>query len=226
MTKSVSVVVPCLTEHEWQYHLTQAIMKIARATTEIPYELIVCEAVGDYFKDDCEKYFYNPQKGSANADMNEGMNLASGDIVVLLTNDVFVKPNWLEALLECFERIPDCGLASLGTSDHREQPVNVITEGLLCPLMALRNRPDFRFDAENFPSYWGDSDLVMRVYNVGCRAYRNRRVVCDHLGRATNTKDHIRGSAEEIEAAKQKFLVRHGMSHQLIFRILVDGFIV
>ena len=226
MTKSVSVVVPCLTEHEWQYHLTQAIMKIARATTEVPYELIICEAVGDYFKDNCEKYFYNPQKGSANADMNEGMNLASGDIVVLLTNDVFVKPNWLEALLECFERIPDCGLASLGTSDHREQPVNVITEGLWCPLMALLNRPDYRFDAENFPSYWGDSDLVMRIYGSGKRAYRNRRVVCDHLGRATNTKDHIRGSAEEIEAAKQKFLARHGMSHQLIFRILMDGLIV
>src|SRR3990167_1492428 len=226
MIQKVSVVVPCLTEHEWQAHLTRAIVKIARATTEVPYELIISEAVGDYFKNDCEKYFYNPQKGSANADMNEGMALASGDVIVLLTNDVFVKPGWLEALLECFDKTSDCGLASLGTSDHREQSADVITEGLWCPLMALRNRPDFRFDAEMFPSYWGDSDLVMRIYQAGFRAYRNRRVVCDHLGRATNTASHPRGTVEEIEAAKQRFIVRHNTSHQLMFRVLMDGLII
>ena len=225
MTKSVSVVVPCLTEHEWQRHLTRAIINIARSTTEVPYELIVSEAVGDYFKNDCEKYHYNPQKGSANADMNEGMALATGDIIVLLTNDVFVKPGWLEALLDCY-RIPDCGLASLGTSDHREQPLDVITEGLWCPLMALRNRPDFRFDADMFPSYWGDSDLVMRIYQAGFRAYRNRKVVCDHLGRATNLQSHPRGTAEEIEAAKQRFIARHSGSPHLIFRVFMDGLII
>lgn len=236
MGLNVSVVVPCLTEQEWQVELTKAVISIARLTTEVPFELIVAEAAGfpsagGYFSshgptDVPCKHFYNSQKGSANADMNKGMDLASGDVVVLLTNDVFVKPGWLEALLECFERVPDCGMASLGTSDHREQSVNVITEGLWCPLMALRNRPDFRFDAETFPSYWGDSDLVMRVYNAGFRAYRNRRVVCDHLGRATNTPSHPQGGSGEIEAARQRFVARHGPSHQLIFRVLMDGLIV
>ena len=223
--KSVSVVVPCLTEHEWQVHLTRAVISIARATTKVPFELIVSEAVGCAFEHDCDRWYHNQLKGYANADQNAGLDKATGDILVLLTNDVFVKPGWLEALLQCFD-IPDCGMASLGTSDHREESVDVIIEGLWCPLMALLNRPDFRFDAEMFPSYWGDSDLVMSVYNTGFRAYRNRRVVCDHLGRATNTTDHVRGRAEEIEAAKQKFIARHGSSHLLIFRVLMEGLII
>ena len=223
--KSVSVVVPCLTEHEWQIHLTRAIISIAKATTKVSFELIITEAVGHAFEDECDYWYGNQVKGYANADMNAGIDLANGDIVVLLTNDVFVKPGWLEALLQCFE-ISDCGMASLGTSDHRETPIDAITEGLWCPLIALLNRADFRFDAEVFPSYWGDSDLVMTVYNAGFRAYRNRRVICDHLGRATNTADHIRGRAEEIEAAKQKFTTRHGSSHLLIYRVLMEGLIV
>lgn len=223
--KSVSVVVPCLTEHEWQVHLTRAIISIARSTTEIKFELVITEAVGNYFVAECDFWCVNKSKGYANADMNSGMDKATGEIIVILTNDVFVKPGWLEALLQCFD-ISDCGMASLGTSDHREESTDMITEGLWCPLMALLNRPDFRFDDQMFPSYWGDSDLVMKVYNAGFRAYRNRRIICDHLGRATNTKDHVRGRAEEIEAAKQKFITRHGTSNLLIYRVLMDGLIV
>jgi len=230
-SKSVSVVIPCLTEEPWQIDLTQCIIRVAQHTTEIPFELIIAEAVGSHLdgKTDyvpgLDKYYHNPAKGFANADQNAGMDLATGDIIVLLTNDVFVKPGWLEALVECFE-IKDCGMASLGTSDHNEEEVPVIVEGLWCPLMALPNRPDLRFDAETFPSYWGDSDLVMKVYDAGLRAYRNRRIVCDHLGRATNTKEHVRGKAKEIEDAKNKFVARHQESHHLIFRILMDGLII
>lgn len=224
-TKSVSVVVPCLTENEWQIHLTRAIISIAKATTKVPFELIVAEAVGSAFENECDNWCGNKAKGYANADQNAGMDLATGEIVVLLTNDVFVKPGWLEALLQCFD-IPDCGIASLGTSDHREQSADIITEGLWCPLMAFRREQNFRFDDDLFPSYWGDSDLVMRVYNAGFRAYRNRRIICDHLGRATNTADHIRGREEEIESAKQKFIARHSSSHLLIYRVLMEGLIV
>ena len=223
--KSVSVVVPCLTEHEWQVHLTRAIIRIARETTTVPFELIVSEAVGSAFKHECDLWYGNQVKGFANADQNAGLDKATGDIVVLLTNDVFVKPGWLEALLQCFD-ISDCGIASLGTSDHREKSADIITEGLWCPLMAFRKDHNFRFDNEMFPSYWGDSDLVMQVYNHGFRAYRNRRIICDHLGRATNTADHVRGREEEIESAKQKFIVRHGSSHLLIYRVLMEGLIV
>ena len=234
-TKSVSVVVPCLTEHDWQVDLTQCVIRIAHHTTQVPFELVICEAVGDYLDGKSAyvpgldwpepKYYRNPRKGFANADQNAGMDLATGDIVVLLTNDVFVKPGWLEALLECF-KIPDCGMASLGTSDHKEVPAPFITEGLWCPLMALLNRPDFKFNDETFPSYWGDSDLVMTVYNKGYRAYRNRRIVCDHLGRATNTETHPSGRAEEIEAAKGRFIEKHNHSHTLIYRMLMDGLII
>ena len=229
----VSVVIPCLTEQLWHVYMTVACAKIARTTTEMPYELVISEAVGQHFRPEytnefgmrIDRYHHNPRKGFANADQNAGMDLATGDIVVLLTNDVFVKPGWLEALLDCF-KFQDCGMASLGTSDHRETPTDFITEGIWCPLMAFRREPRIRFDAETFPSYWGDYDLVMQVYDHGLRAYRNRRVVVDHLGRATNTSAHPLGSPKEIEEARNRFMQRWGTSHQLIFRILVEGHII
>ena len=227
MTKepSVSVVVTCLSELDWQVELTKAIIAIARATTKIPFELVISEAVRSELAGLADKYHWNKDKGFANADQNAGWALATGDVVVHLTNDVFVKPDWLEALLECF-KIKDCGMAGLGTSDHKELASAHITEGFWCPLMAFPRRMDLRFDAEAFPSYWGDSDLVMRLYGAGFRAYRNHRVVCDHLGRASNTADHVSGRADVIEAAKQKFIARHGSSNLLIFRIFMSGWII
>lgn len=224
-SNQISVVVPCLTEEPWQVHLTKAVINIARETTKIPYELIIVEAVGNEFDNGCDKYYRNPHKGFVNADLNKGMDLAEGNIIVVLTNDVFVKTGWLEALVDCFD-IKSCGMASLGTSDHREISMPVIREGIWCPLMAIPNRPDFRFDAETFPAYWGDCDLVMKIYNAGFQAYRNRRVICDHLGRATVTEEHVLGKPEEIEKAKNKFIERHQTSHHLIFRVLMEGFVV
>ena len=230
----VSVVVPCLTEDLWQVHLTEACLKMAISGARTPFELIICEAVGNHFENfeansplvpDPVKYHHRPEKGFANADQNAGLDLATGRIVVLLTNDVFVKPGWLEALVDCF-KYEDCGMASLGTSDHAEQPLDVILEGLWCPVMALLNDPRLRFDAETFPSYWGDTDLVMKVYNSGFRAYRNFRVVCDHLGRATNTESHPAGKAAEIERARELFAQRHSMSPLLIYRVLMQGAII
>ena len=242
MSRAVSVVVPCLTEHRWQADLPHCIINIARSTTEVPYELVIAEAVGapdtsGYFTfshvDEYvipDKHFYNPNKGSANGDTNAGMALASGDIIVVLTNDVFVKPGWLEALLECFDKLPDCGMASLGTTDHQgEVAVDAILEGVWCPIFAVPNRPDFRFDAVEFPSEWGDYDLLMRIYAAGLRAYRNRRVVCDHLGRATNGNAQDPAKAAKIEDYKQKFLQRWGAtpwSSNLMFRCLISGWIV
>ncbi|HET9484484.1 MAG TPA: glycosyltransferase [Xanthomonadales bacterium] len=42
---------------------------------------------------------------------NAGAALARGEFVVFLNNDTAVQPGWLEALVDTFERFPDCGLA-------------------------------------------------------------------------------------------------------------------
>jgi len=241
MSRSVSVVVPCLTEHRWQVDLTEAIIQVARHTTDVPFELIIAEAVGNYFDGrlprqhlppvDADKHFYNPAKGNANGDTNAGMALCSGDIIVVLTNDVFVKPGWLEAMLACFDLFPDCGMASLATTDHQgeSQPVNAILEGIWCPIFAVLNRPEFRFDAVEFPSEWGDYDLVMRVYAAGFKAYRNRIVVCNHLGRMTNGNAMEPEKAAKIEGYRQKFLQRWGntpVAASLMFRALISGWVI
>lgn len=238
MSNSVSVVVPCLTEHQWQAELTAAIIRIARCTTKIPFELVIAEAVGRYFTWEGakheypmlipDKHFHNPSKGSANGDTNGGLALCSGDIVVVLTNDVFVKPGWLGALLECFEHFPDCGMASLATSDHKETAAPIIIESVWCPIFAMRNRPDWRFDAMTFPSEWGDYDLLMRIYASGFKSYRNMAVVCDHLGRATNGSASTPDKAQRIEDYKNKFVARwgaHPVSSSLVFRALLSGWI-
>jgi len=224
--------------------LTRAVIDIARHTTDVPFELVVAEATGNpeilgYFSNHNasawlslpDKHFYNPVKGNANGDTNAGMALCSGDIIVVLTNDVFVKPGWLEALLACFDLFPDCGMASLATTDHQgeAQPVNAILEGIWCPIFAVLNRPEFRFDAVEFPSEWGDYDLVMRVYAAGFKAYRNRIVVCNHLGRMTNGNAMEPEKAAKIEGYRQKFLQRWGntpVSASLMFRALISGWVI
>jgi len=94
---------------------------------------------------------------------------------------------------------------------------------------AVLNRPEFRFDAVEFPSEWGDYDLVMRVYAAGFKAYRNRIVVCNHLGRMTNGNAMEPEKAAKIEGYRQKFLQRWGntpVAASLMFRALISGWVI
>jgi hypothetical protein len=79
------------------------------------------------------------------------------------------------------------------------------------------------FDADTFPSAFGDTDLIMRVYAAGLRSYRNWNVVIEHLNGQT-----INGPAHQADytAALERFRSKHFDSRRLLpYRFFSEGVI-
>lgn len=229
-TATVSVILPVIIHEPWQVTMTQACMKIMRETTAIPFDIFVVEAGGQHLAPymGTVDYHWAAPYGKSNyvKDFNLGLDAATGDYVVQTGNDIFTQPGWLEALLECFERYPDCGAASLGTHEggglsHRPAPF--IIEGWYDPLMMWKkkDRPVdlWRFD-EAYAGCFSTSDLIMRLYTAGYRCYRNHRVVCSHIGQQT-------WSDEEMNvvrpAATKLFIERWGNSPLWAASMILGG---
>ena len=223
MSDETTVVMMVRHHQPWQRHLTIATVALLRETTELPFTL----AIGECISRDCEAladvYVHFPEPLGIIQEANQLHQRVATDRLVATGNDVFVRPGWLEALHECFE-IPDCGLAYLAGSELGHVPEAKIVEGIYHPL--VMTAAGWYYD-EEFTGHFADSDLIMRVYESGKRAYRNHRVVVDHLRSATDrtlctpderSEQHARG----LELFKQK----HGKSKLLVYRALSEGMIL
>ena len=239
MTQTVSVVLPLLIEHDWQIIMTECAIRTLRHTTKLPFELIVVETLSGHFNPlgdrsaylktiGCvpDTYIKRLHKKNVTADINLGIKRAKGDYIVYTGNDVFVRPNWLEALWECWD-IKDCGLATLASNDLKNTPVaqffgqKKIIESIYGPFMMFRN--SWIFDEQNFPCQFADSDLIMRIYESGLRMYRNCSVIIEHLNKQTlNTQEN----EKDLKRAGEKFKELHGNSNLLIYRVLNEGWII
>lgn len=214
---------PVLINERWQYEMTLCAINTLKCTTEHPFELVVAlsrKSLEDIYVDLAEwgdTKCIDVDESSPNADCNKGLEACDGDLIVYTGNDVFVRPGWLEALLECFE-IEDCGAATLGNADLKHKPVPAIMEGVYGPFMMFER--GWAFDAETFPCQFGDTDLIMRIYEAGKRMYRNHRVVVEHLLRQT-----VGGEANDKDflAARDRFIRKHAGSKLLMYRALAEG---
>lgn len=193
----ISIVLPVLISQTWQLIMTEMCIRLMRECTDVDHELIIVETKSEYLEKFADKYIYVPERANPTADINLGIDAAEGEYVIYIGNDIMVKPNWIEALLACFE-IKDCGIATLaahepGSTVGSRYPIDKIVEGMYGPLMMfpanLDNQPvsnkmlikdGWRFD-EAYESQCADNDLVMRAYTAGMRAYRNNAAVVHHL---------------------------------------------
>lgn len=229
----VSVILPIMIMNNEQKLMTDHCISIMRSTTNIPFELIIVEAKSHLFSEyntfsndnllRCEKYLHFPEPIGCSREFNQGIKISEGKFIIHTGNDVFVKQGWLEALLECF-KIEDCGAATLASNELSHTPMDKIMEGVWCPLMMWRK--GWEFD-ETFPNVFCDSDLVMRLYEAGFRMYRNYKVVVEHIGEVTSKS---RWTPEEDLARfnkwKDVFVEKHGRSHLLMSKILIEGWII
>jgi len=207
--------------------MTEAAIKIYRDTTAVPFELVVVETGSAHFGKAADTYVHRASRTTLVNDINAGLNAASGEFVVQAGNDIFVKPGWLEALLECFGRFSDCGAASLAVQEigarlaHESAPF--ITEGWYGPLMMWRR--GWRLD-EAYESVGSDSDLVMRLYAAGLRAYRNHRVVVLHLNNQTWQGAQSEAYHQMEERAHRTFVERWGQSPLWAATMILRGGLV
>lgn len=253
---TIDVLMPILINHSWQWLMTKHAIELLTGLGGPSFRLIIVETAGEFkghtvipdrprfvgdtgepvikkwlresvFQDTL--YHYIPTKSSPNADCNTGLDLCSADFVVYTGNDIFVRQGWLEALLEPFDKLRDCGASTLSSGDlHRNiPPHDRIFEGVYGPFMMFRRLDregnPWKYDAGTFPSQFGDTDLIMRMYGQGYRMYRNWKVRIEHLNVQTHDQ---KVNAEDFQSAKARFIEKHKNSPYLMFQILASGQIV
>lgn len=206
---NVSVIVPVLVNSLEQVAMTIRCVKTARETTKIPFEVIIVETLTDYFKDLGDVYIWEKEKTYATVSVNRGLKVSNKAWKVILTNDVFVKEGWLEAMFECFKQNPNCGASTLASNQFNHHQSFKIEEGYWWSVALL---PQGIFDKvgyldESFKGVWDDTDLLMRIYRAGYKMYTNYSVVVEHLIGETHYKNPQH--TENFQHGQKLFYEKH-----------------
>mgnify|MGYP001615482142 CR=1 FL=1 len=230
----LSVVLPVLAPTPFLRAMTEFAIKTLRMHADNPFELIVVEAENDYFDPThpalykqwvVDKYLnFTPKIGGVK-ELNAGVDAASGDIILSTGNDVIAPPHWDMELLRCFEERKDCAVASLsafepGTVIGPRVAEDRMVEGMYSPFMAFRR--GWRFD-EAYVKIYQDSDLIMRVYEAGQRAYRSCRAHVHHLLRMTSDRVEPEQHALDLARDERLFYKRWGQSPLAMFAMIRTG---
>ena len=235
--KKISVVLPVLAPTPFLRAMTEFAIKTLRAHADNPFELVVVEAVHDWFdparfksgNDEwtIEKYLnFTPPIGAVQ-EGNAALDAATGDFIVYTGTDVIVPQGWDTELLSLFER-PDCGVAALSAFEPGwiigpREPLDLVVEGMFSPFMMFRKGE--RFD-EAYQRVYIDSDLVMRIYERGLRAFRSCRKHVWHFGSVTNKhagEAHARKETSALALDEGLFYQRWGKSPLAMFGMIRAG---
>jgi len=151
--KTVSIII--LTYNALDY--TKQCLESIKQHTQYPHEIIF---VDNHSTDGTKKYLRNlvqqhpnyklivnkTNKGFA-AGNNQGMNLAKGEYILLLNNDILVSDGWLERMVACVEA--DSGIGLVGPLTNR-----------ISGLQMVANVP--YSDPQDFPEY---AAKIAKQYN-------------------------------------------------------------
>ncbi len=228
----ITVLLPVIHLEPWQVTMTRAAIEIMRGCTSTPFRLVLIETESAQFKDwhvEFKKefnvsYMHFPKRRSLSQDLNDAIDEYSRDTDYFIHtgNDIFVKPGWLSALLECFDFRRDCGIATLAASDMKHEARQAIEEGVYGPIFMFPS--GYRFDSFNFPSIFSDTDLIMQAYNDSLKSYRNWRIVVGHLYQQTYSLMHTEHRrAELFQEARERFIRKWSGCGLLMYRILAGG---
>lgn len=190
----ISVVLPLLLPDEFTVAMTRFCLDALRinASGKHEIELIIVETGSYVFRTYAFGSRFNhicfPEKRTYVLDWNDGARVATGDFLVHIGNDVIVGKDWDAALMEPFEKYRDCGVTCTSarefgaTIGHKDPIPGAVVEGMFAPMMCFRK--GWLLD-EAYEGGFSDSDLIMRMYAEGLRAYRSYSSVCWHFGPMT-----------------------------------------
>jgi hypothetical protein len=221
MNEHISVILPVKTNDQFHIELAEFAINTMRLRTRKKFELVVVEYGGRELKDICDLHIER-LPSSYTEDMNEGQDQASGDTIVHTSIEVVVGDAWIEALLEPFDLFPDCGITTTSVKGIGDLlPARKIIEGMNGNLMMFRK--PWKLDTA-FSRRHSDSDLVMRMYMSGLRAYRNYRSVAYVLEGIT-AKSVKEGSRrhEEHKHGEMLFRTRYASSPLWMGKMILKG---
>jgi N-acetylglucosaminyl-diphospho-decaprenol L-rhamnosyltransferase len=237
MSRSVDVVI---TTHEgWE--LTQRCLEHLRAQT-LEHRVIVSDSASrDGTLENIAALFphvtliaHSDDPGYAAA-TNHGVAAGGGDVILLLNNDAFCRPDFLEHLVTSFddERVGAVAPLTVRSDERTIDSVGLTLDVTLAPFIRLNGRPieeaTFRrpillspgggadayrrsawieaggFD-ESLPFYGADLDLGLRIRSLGWTAVAAPDAVAVHLRSATS--GHRSRRARESGGWARGFLLR------------------
>src|SRR3990167_6575761 len=227
MKSSISVVLPILAPTPFLRALAEFSIKTLRLHADNEFELVVVEAQERYFEQYALAVGGQPSVGiglevfhplridnylgfvppiGGVKEINAGIRAARGEFIVVTGTDVLVPPHWDTELLRVFEERPkDAGIATLvakepGVFIGPRDPMPMLVEGMFSPFSMFRR--GWEYD-EAYLRVYQDSDLVMRMYESGLRAFRNLHAAVWHLGQVSND-----GADEAFRAAHARALAQ------------------
>ncbi len=109
----VSIVIPVFNKSDYTYHCLKSVLANSGA---LPYEVIV---VDDCSSDDTAALLKsiagivtirNKKNSGFIHSCNAGAKAARGEFLLMLNNDTDVQPQWLDALVNTFNDLPDAGM--------------------------------------------------------------------------------------------------------------------
>jgi len=220
---TIDVVFPAYITTQKQLALSMKGLSQARELTSLKFNLIIVETVSNYLSDYADTYIFERERTTADRSINNGFYCCRADMTVLLTNDVGLKEGWLEALADCFNKVPDCGMATLATTQLGHTKANKIEEGIWCSVFMIP-REYAEFD-EKYVNSWEDSDIIMQTYLRGYKMYRNFNCVVDHDPGQTVYQDKL--TQDNYQKNKEYFMSKwanHQDKH--IYKVLTEGHIL
>lgn len=200
--KPVTIIVPsyCPDETVRSYE-TRCLVQLAQHTPKELYDLIVMQG-GDW------SY---PQK------VNAAVTGVRTKYVAILSNDVFVGPNWLEYMIGDLEHLSKWHCAVLSPQDQNYPAVggsygDYHWHEHWWALVLMKTSFYRLMDglSEELPRTYHDQDFSIRTYKQGYRICRTKNVRVEHVGMATRSRVGGDDSAEKAWMEK-----RHAGSSEL-----------
>ena len=233
---TMSVVLPVIIPDDYCLWLTRLCIAALHSHAKHAFELVVVETGTRHLDPErggpfpslmaIDRYVHREQITSYVADWNAGADAASGELLVHIGNDVLVGPRWDEALRAPFERLRDCGMSSTSVVEPgfppigHSAPVEAIVEGWMTAFCCFRR--EWRLDPA-YESWYSDTDLLMRIYASGRRAYRNMRHVATHLHQVTYKRVFEGTGQRTTDAGEAEFYRRWTGSPWWVYGMVRTG---
>ncbi|AFC32787.1 family 2 glycosyl transferase [Paenibacillus mucilaginosus 3016] len=215
-----------------------------RRHTETPYEIIVVDNGSrdgsvEYCLQAGVRLISSPSNRGFPAACNLGMQLAGGDAVLLLNNDVVVAPRWLTNLMRCLYASEDMGL--VGPVTNYASGVQMVDTPYNTPEQAdsVPNEPDpakwqevrrligfcllFKretmeriglLDEAYSPGHFEDDDYCYRARAAGYRLMAAGDTFVYHQGSASFGQEPQEGVKELIRRNREIFMAKWGVDPQ------------
>jgi GT2 family glycosyltransferase len=233
MTPVASLIIP-----SWNgERFIAACLRSLCSSTDSPIEIIVVDN-GSQDHTTALAQNFAEVKLIANADnlgfahaINQGLHAATGEVLVLLNQDIVAHPGWLEAVLQRLQRQPSAGIVGCkllypdGSVQHAggylAQPM---CEGRHYRDDAESNSIDFvtgaafairracwqaigDFDERFYPVYFEDVDFCLRAKQAGFGVVYEKNAVLTHY--ESQSRGDNFGHAVTFHAQRFRFVLKH-----------------